>query len=164
MPATAVGNAKGISIRPLIIIFPGNSYRTSTHAIKTPKTTLIIAAIHDVPILVANAYNTLGAVISRHHSSIGIVVANHTIDDRGINTNNEIMESVIPNVIPNPGISVFSLGAINFIKYTSILKKSIIYRTPTTKITNCNQFYLRIKAMSILFHHFFIRRSKSIIC
>ena len=36
IPATAVGSAKGSSIIPSMILFPGKSYRTSTHARISP--------------------------------------------------------------------------------------------------------------------------------
>ena len=55
MPATAVGSAKGSSINPSRIRFPGKSYFTSVHAIITPNYTFITAAINEQTILVVNA-------------------------------------------------------------------------------------------------------------
>ena len=48
IPATAVGKANGSSIIPSRILFPGNSYRTSTQAMISPITALMIEAINDV--------------------------------------------------------------------------------------------------------------------
>ena len=55
MPATAVGIAKGSSIRPSNSLFPGKSYLTSTHASISPNTTLTNAAIKDVETLTRRA-------------------------------------------------------------------------------------------------------------
>ena len=68
MPATAVGNANGSSIIPSINRFPGNSYFTSTHAMISPNTTLINAAIKELPILVINAFLTVSFDMSVKNS------------------------------------------------------------------------------------------------
>ena len=48
IPATAVGSAKGSSIIPSMILFPGKSYLTSTHARTRPIIALITVAANAV--------------------------------------------------------------------------------------------------------------------
>ena len=48
IPATAVGSANGSSMIPSMIRFPGNLYRTSTHASTSPMTAFISNAISAV--------------------------------------------------------------------------------------------------------------------
>ena len=105
MPATAVGRAKGSSIRPSIILFPGKEYRTRVHARMRPKTQFIMAAMKEHKILVIKAFSTLESVIidinvlgerRREHKST---------DANGISIKTDSMAMVIPRVKPNPGIT-----------------------------------------------------------
>ena len=62
MPATIVGSANGRSIRALTKRFPGNSSRTSTHAMSVPNTTLITTTISEAISVSFSAATACGVV------------------------------------------------------------------------------------------------------
>jgi len=59
IPATAVGRAKGKSIKPSTSFLPQKSYLSKTHARRSPKTTFIAAAKKDVPKDILSEASTL---------------------------------------------------------------------------------------------------------
>ena len=68
MPATAVGSAKGSSMNPSKIRFPGKSYLTNVHATISPNTALSTAATNEQPMLVRKAFRTFGFQSSAKNS------------------------------------------------------------------------------------------------
>ncbi len=109
MPATAVGKAKGSSIRPPIICLPGKEYLTKVHARISPKKQLITAAIKEHRMLVPKAFSTLESVIMAINVEGGSLKEQTRTDASGIIINIESIKIVIPRVSPNPGITFFRL-------------------------------------------------------
>src|SRR5437763_13840352 len=66
MPATIVGSAKGRSMSALTTRLPGNSSRTSTHAINVPVTALIAATPSDATSVSSSAETASRPVTACH--------------------------------------------------------------------------------------------------
>ena len=107
IPATAVGRAKGSSIRPSIILFPGKEYRTKVQARMRPKRLLITAAIKEHKMLVPKAFTTLESVIIDQKAEGDNRRERTNTDARGISMKIESIKTVIPRVRPKPGIMCF---------------------------------------------------------
>ena len=68
-PATTVGRANGRSISELMMFLPKNESRTSTHAIRVPKTALIAATSNDAASVSSSAATASGAVTAAQNAS-----------------------------------------------------------------------------------------------
>jgi hypothetical protein len=110
IPATAVGRAKGKSIKPSMILRPGNEYLSRTHAIRSPKIEFTAAAIKEVLKDTLREASTLGEeTISQNDFHPILELLTKTIET-GIKTSKLRYSKEKPIVIPNPGIT---LGCFN---------------------------------------------------
>src|SRR5712692_1083950 len=105
MPATAVGKANGTSTMASMIRRPGNSYRVSAQTTISPNTRFTAAARIDNPNDSSSACRTRGLVTMRRNRSSVSSVARRNSAASGMSTISDSQSSVVPIVIPNPGIT-----------------------------------------------------------
>lgn len=123
----------------------------------SPNTTLINAAINELPILVINAFLTVSFDINVKNSFGDNFSAYANTDANGISTINDNIVTVTPIVNPNPGMTLaffaffnvlfslfvllifipaFLLIYINLVKQRSIFKIFLVSLIPSSKITD----------------------------